>query len=199
VGRLALAVSPGRDDVVVVHEIGGDLRPPLTGRPWRYVQRGHAGSDRAAGHAYYTSDFVLDLLRLLRTVVRRPVRIEGWGVGGLIATLAAVAEPDSVLTVGLHAAEDGWSRVLPAVLGPASTLNQSWLELLRRGPVPPAQDHDPVLDVGPPCSMAIGTVRDATASLEVPWWSSGGHFIEELLPRRNRLRFPEHTPGRDAP
>lgn len=192
--RLSLMVTPGRDDVVLVHEIDGPVWPGHHGDPWRYSQRGHDGSGWAAGRSYHVSDFVIDLLHFLRKTFERPVRLEGWGIGGLVAVLAATAEPAAVRMVGLHPSEDGWSCQLSRVIASTADLNRRWLNLMRQGIFPPspttAQGTDPVLSVGPPTPIPLAWVRAVVAELAVPWWSSGEHILAELLPNRTRTSPP---------
>ena len=198
--RIRLAVDPGREPVIYVH----DLAVPRAERDaqaagasaargaWTYAQRGHAPSGWAAGGLYRVSDFAIDLIRLLGQV-GQPCLLAGAGAGGLVALLAAAAVPDRV--TGLHllpgGGEPGWGADPALMLTDGVVLNRGWLDAIR-APGPDQQCRqarqgattadDPLLGHGPAEKLFRPGVRAAAAHLAVPWTVTGDHFLEPMLP-----------------
>jgi pimeloyl-ACP methyl ester carboxylesterase len=198
VGRIWLAVTPGRLPLVFVHELGSprEERERLLAAAqqawggWVYTQRGHAPSAWAAGGFYRISDFAVDLIRLLHEAVGVPAALIGEGSGGLVALLAAAAAPESVTHLHLlPGTGPGWSDSPPRMLTDTATVNRAWLAAVpaRLPSGSAAQDgDDPVLAHGPAELMHRPAVRAAAASLQVPWSAAGPHFLQDDLPAHTR-------------
>lgn len=200
-GRVRLAVTPGQRAVVAVHDPG---RPPaereqwLSGAQqswgaWVYAQRGHAPSGWAAGGLYRTSDFAIDLVRLLRELVAQPCLLAGQGAGGLIALLAAAAAPD--LVTGLHLVagdgQRGWGADPARLASDDSVLNPLWLAAVRSASaLAPGDGDDPVVACGPAERLHRPAVSAAAAQIRVPWSTQDGHFLEPCLRPAMRSAAP---------
>lgn len=196
VGGLCLAVRRGDQSWLVVPEIAA---PPAlatdaeNGAAWTYAPRGHAGSDRVRGRYYTLTDFAVELLGLLELVHAahgRPVLVEGRGAGALVAALAALAAPERVRGLVLRADGRGWGGTPQRLVAPVSAVTPGWRDAVAAAEPSPAVGLDPVLAVGPPRSIAAEELRDALASLQVPWWSAGGTPADHLLPARLRTIQP---------
>jgi pimeloyl-ACP methyl ester carboxylesterase len=198
VGRIWLAVTPGRRPLVFVHDLG-PAREEREGRlaaarqawgGWVYAQRGHAPSAWAAGRFYRVSDFAVDLIVLLREAVGVPSVLVGEGAGGLVALLAAAAAPESVTHLHLlPGTGQGWGGTPLRLLTGTATVNRGWLDAVAARPASgsAAQDgDDPVLRHGPAELMHMPAVRAAAAGLGVPWSAGGPHFLQDDLPAQTR-------------
>lgn len=193
VGRGWLQVSPGSTSRLFLHDIAEDTRTRderlrLAGLEgaWTYVQRGHAPSSCSRGGVYRISEFTLDLLRLIRDVVPTPVWITGEGGSGLVAALAAAAEPE--LARGLSLLQGGGWGLRPGwLVSEESEANPSWLPAIQEHPTVRPLEDDPMLRHGPPETMPTRAVTDSLHRLTIPWWAPSGHFLERYLPAQWRL------------
>lgn len=194
VGRAWLEVNPGSSARLFLHDIAEAptsrderLHRARHEGAWTYLQRGHASSSWSKGGVYRISEFTLDLLRLLRDVVPTPVLIIADGASGLVAALAAAAEPGSVRGLCLLPAHGGgWGRRPELLVGDESEPNAEWFRAIQgsRG-VRPGED-DPILRSGPPETMPTLAVAAALSRLTVPWSAPSGHFLEQWIPARFR-------------
>jgi pimeloyl-ACP methyl ester carboxylesterase len=185
-------VTPGSSGRLFLHDIGAPsraraerLRLAQQSGAWTYVQRGHAPSDRIAGGVYRISEFTLDLLRLLRHVLPAPVLIRAEGAGGLVAALAAAAEPERVRGLSLLHGE-GWGSRPRWLVSEESEANASWLPAIQERRTVRGLEDDPMLRHGPPETMPAEAVGDALSHSAVPWWAPSGHFLERFLPAESR-------------
>jgi pimeloyl-ACP methyl ester carboxylesterase len=198
-------VTPGTQAVVAVHDPG--LPPAERGQwlqsaqqswaAWVYPQRGHAPSGWARGGVYRTSDFAIDLVRLLSDVIDEPCLLVGQGAGGLVAMLAAAAAPQLVTGLHLLAGNNAsaWGADLARVINEDDGPNQSWLTAVRSAAAPASCDRDdPLLDCGPAEKMSPAAVRAAAAQVRVPWSVPRGHFLEPHLPAAKRAAAPLLAP-----
>jgi pimeloyl-ACP methyl ester carboxylesterase len=196
VGRGWLQVRPGSSARLFLHDIGASapvraerLRRAADRREWAYVQRGHAPSSCTGGGVYRLSDFALDLLRLLQDVVPTPALVTAEGASGLVAALAAAAEPALVRGLCLLPAhDDGWGSRPALLVGEDSEPNPRWLAAIQDRRTIRALDDDPMLEHGPPETMPARAVAAALARVAVPWHAPRGHLVEQWLPASLRVR-----------
>jgi pimeloyl-ACP methyl ester carboxylesterase len=204
--RVELAVLPGSQPVVAVHDPGSepaDRRRWLASAQqawgaWVYTQRGHAPSGWVAGGVYRASDFAIDLIRLLRDLVAEPCLLVGEGAGGLVAVLAAAAAPGLVNGVHLlpSCSTSGWGTDPARVIGDASVLNRSWLAAAVSASAPASGDRDdPLLACGPAEKLHRPAVCAAAAQVSMPWSVQGRHFLVPCLPAPMQAAAPLVVPA----
>jgi pimeloyl-ACP methyl ester carboxylesterase len=206
-GRQVLAATPGRSDVLFVHQIGDDvqsrrrlLQTASDAGAWVVDLRGHGESSRPKGHVYRIVDFALDAARLVDTCFERAPVIVGYGAGSLVAALTAAACGDRVAGLDLLqcAGDSGWQLDETVTEGERPRPNARWFDAMRSGIADRAgtsegeRSDDPILEFGPPEPIMVEALRATLRQVSCAWWSGRGAAVAQWLPTERRRARP-HT------